>query len=86
MSGEYFINGLQIMKALREVDIVTEIYPSKEVKIDKQLKYANKKGIPYVVIIGGDEVQAKKISLKNMKTGEQETLFIQDAIKKLKAK
>jgi histidyl-tRNA synthetase len=84
MGGEYFVSGLQAMKSLREAGIETEIYPSKEVKIDKQLKYANKKGIPYVLIIGADEVQAKKVSVKNMKSGEQKTVFVEDAIKIIK--
>jgi histidyl-tRNA synthetase len=86
MDGEYFEYGMQILKNLRDVGVESEIYPSKEVKIDKQLRYANKKGIPYVMIVGADEVQAKKVSLKNMKTGEQETTFVEDAIKKLKTK
>ncbi len=84
MGGEYFVSGLLAMKSLREAGIETEIYPSKEVRIDKQLKYANKKGIPYVLIIGADEVQAKKVSVKNMKTGEQKTVFVEDAIKIVK--
>ncbi len=43
-------------------------------KMDRQLKYANKLGIPYVVIIGDDELAQNKYTLKNMQTGEQQTI------------
>lgn len=76
--------ALESARSLREAGINTEIYPSED-KIDKQLKYANKKGIPYVAIIGQDEVQQRKVSLKNMKTGEQKTIFVVEAIKTLKS-
>jgi histidyl-tRNA synthetase len=75
--------ALESARSLREAGINTEIYPSED-KIDKQLKYANKKGIPYVAIIGQDEVQRRKVSLKNMEKGEQKTLFVDDAIKLIK--
>lgn len=75
--------ALETARSLREAGINTEIYPSED-KIDKQLKYANKKGIPYVAIIGQDEVQQRKVSLKNMEKGEQKTIFIAEAIKLLK--
>lgn len=84
MDGAYMVNGIEVMKNFREAGINTEIYPSKEIKIDKQLKYANKKGISFVAILGADEVQAKKVSLKNMTTGEQQTVFVEEAIKILK--
>ena len=63
----------------RQVGIATEIYPGEE-KIDKQLKYANKKGIPYVIIIGPDEAAKNLVTLKDMTTGKQETLILQQAI------
>ncbi|MDZ7587352.1 MAG: histidine--tRNA ligase, partial [Patescibacteria group bacterium] len=66
----------------RQVGIATEIYPGEE-KIDKQLKYANKKGIPYVIIIGPDEAAKNMVTLKNMTTGQQETLTLPQAINAL---
>lgn len=48
------------------------------------MKYANKLGIPYVAVIGEDEIKNNTISLKNMNTGEQEILSIEQAIEKLK--
>ena len=60
--------------------IKTEIYPSLD-KLDKQLKYADKKNIPYVLIIGPEEVKKDVVKLKNMKTGEQEEMKIEEVIK-----
>lgn len=56
---------------LREKNIPSEIYPS-PAKFDKQMKYANKRNIPYVAIIGESEMQENVISLKNMQSGDQE--------------
>jgi len=82
-SPDQRVIAIETAQSFRAAGINSELYPE-DSKIDKQLKYGNKKGIPYVVIIGADEVQAKKVSLKNMKSGEQETVFVADAIKKLK--
>jgi len=61
---------------LREQGINTEVYLDAEVKIEKQLKYADAKAIPYVVIIGPKEAENNSATVKNMKTGEQKTLKI----------
>jgi histidyl-tRNA synthetase len=63
--------AVNLVKNLREKKIPTEIYLGKNLNLDKQLKYADKKGIPYVIIIGPNEVAKNIIKLKNMKTGEQ---------------
>ncbi|MFZ2205863.1 MAG: histidine--tRNA ligase [Microgenomates group bacterium] len=47
------------------------LYPDEKAKIEKQLKYANKKGIETVYILGPEEVENKTVKVKNMKTGEQ---------------
>ncbi|OGD72569.1 histidine--tRNA ligase [Candidatus Collierbacteria bacterium RIFOXYB2_FULL_46_14] len=75
--------AMETAQSFRSAGINTELYPE-DCKIDKQLKYANKKGISYVVMIGSDEVQARKVSIKNMRSGEQKTLFVEDAIKLIK--
>lgn len=62
---------------LREQNIATELYPTATDKLDKQLKYANKKGIPFVVVIGSDEKAAGNVVLKNMTTGEQQKVGIE---------
>jgi histidyl-tRNA synthetase len=70
--------SLEVAKQLRESNINTEIYSSL-VKLEKQLKYADKKQIPYVVIIGEDELKLNKILLKNLETKEQKLTTIEEA-------
>ena len=65
--------SLKLASQLRKNKINSEIYPE-ITKLDKQLKYADKKGIPYVVIIGPEEIKKNTVKLKNMKTGEQKQL------------
>ena len=62
--------ALQLMNILRSNNISCELYPEK-VKIDKQFKYADKKNIPYAVIIGTKEMEQKTCMVKELKTGEQ---------------
>jgi histidyl-tRNA synthetase len=77
------IYGLKLLQSLRANGIASEIYPDK-VKIQKQLEYANKKMIPYTIVIGSDEVKSGLLAFKNMKTGEQEKLEKENIINKLK--
>jgi len=63
----------QLMAILRAKKIACEIYPDKS-KFDKQFKYAEKKGIPNIIIIGSDELNKKVCTLKNLTTGTQETI------------
>ena len=62
-----------LMAALRAKKIACEIYPDKS-KFDKQFKYAEKKGIPNIIIIGSDELSKKECTLKNLMTGTQQTI------------
>jgi histidyl-tRNA synthetase len=62
-----------LAKELRQIGLNTEIYPDTATRLDKQLKYANKKQIPFVIILGPKEIEKKVITLKNMKTGQQTT-------------
>ena len=75
---------LEIANQLREnnisVDLVTDNF-----KLKKQLKYANKNNIPYVLIVGEDEINTNYFTLKNMKNGEQEKKSIDDIISKMKS-
>jgi histidyl-tRNA synthetase len=71
--------SVNIAQSLRAAEINTEVYPVVE-KMDKQLKYANKKGIPFVVIIGENEVKMGKATLKNMETREQRQLTLEEVI------
>ena len=67
--------ALNNINKLRSKGVISEIYPS-NIKLRKQLNYANKKKIPFVVIIGDDEIKNKKITLKNMITGEQDQILL----------
>lgn len=62
--------SLQAAAELRASGIPTEVFPCLE-KLGKQFKLADQKGIPFVLLIGGDEAAAGQVLLKNMRTGEQ---------------
>ena len=69
--GKDLLNySLNICKMLRENNIPTEIYLTTS-KLKKQLQYANNKKIPFVIIIGEDEKKEKKVTVKNMISGNQ---------------
>lgn len=68
---------------VRAAGISAEIYPE-PAKMKKQLKYANERNVPYVVLVGETEMQNNALSLKNMTTGEQESLSLEDLIEKLR--
>jgi histidyl-tRNA synthetase len=62
---------------LRDFGIAAEVYPDTK-KIQKQFEYANKRGIPYVIIWGEEELKNNIPQLKNMKTGEQKMMKIEE--------
>lgn len=66
--------SLEVYKKLRDENIACEIYPDENEPFPKQLKYADKKGIPYVLIVGPKEIKENKVTIKNLKTGEQKTI------------
>ena len=65
--------SMRVMRSLRDAGIAAEIYPE-SAKMKKQMEYANRRMIPYVVIIGGNELQEQKATVKNMHTGEQSSV------------
>lgn len=71
--------GLGVLQTLRDNGIASEIYPD-PVKIQKQLDFANKKMIPYVIVIGSEEVKSGQLSVKTMKTGDQDKKSITEII------
>ena len=82
--GEAFYrSSLLIANKLRSSGFNCEFYLKID-KLDKQLKYADKKGIPYVVIIGPDEEKMGKITVKDMVGKKQETMTVEEFIKTLK--
>ncbi|MBK5203264.1 MAG: histidine--tRNA ligase [Prolixibacteraceae bacterium] len=68
-----------ILRKLRQANIASEMYPDAD-KIKKQMKWANRKDINYVVIAGEQEIEAGKVILKNMKTGDQQLITPQQLI------
>jgi histidyl-tRNA synthetase len=74
---------LNILKMLRENNVRAEIYPD-AAKMKKQMQYANNKAIPWVIMAGEDEIQSNKVSIKNMDTGEQKTLAINEILEHIR--
>ncbi len=70
---------LTLINRLREAGIRVEIYPD-SAKMKKQMSYANNKSIPFVALIGENEIKESKITLKNMSTGEQNLITIEEMI------
>lgn len=75
--------SIKTTNILRNKNIATEIYPKID-KLPKQLKYADKKNIPFVIIIGPNEIKQNKLSLKNLRSGTQETINLDTGIERIK--
>ena len=73
---------LPLLKELRANGISSELYP-KAAKMKKQMTYANNKGVQFVIMVGEDEMESGILSVKNMESGEQRNLNINDVIKEL---
>lgn len=73
---------LEILQELRKEGLRAELYPDAS-KMKKQMKYANDKQIPYVILVGEQEMETGKLSLKDMKSGEQYKLSAQEIIERL---
>ncbi len=78
-----FQYALRVLASLRDAGIASEIYPD-IAKIKKQLDYANKKQVPFVLVIGSEEMASGQIAFKNLETGAQEKLYLEQIIQKLK--
>ena len=75
--------ALSWAKALREQKIAVEVYPE-PTKMKKQMGYADTKQIPFVAIVGGDEMAQNKVMLKNMLSGEQKLVSIEEIVAEVK--
>ncbi|WP_432714460.1 histidine--tRNA ligase [Pedobacter sp.] len=76
--------ALPILKQLRQAAVVTELYPA-AAKLKKQMAYADAKNIPFVILIGSDEMQSGLLTLKDMHTGNQEKLTLEEITTRLQA-
>ena len=74
---------IKILNKLRASDISSEIY-SGEGKLKKQMEYANKIQSPCVIFYGDDEIKKSEVKLKNLKTGEESSVKIEDMVDEIK--
>lgn len=81
-SSDLINNSLEVVSRLRENNIAAEIYLDPHAKLEKQLKYADNKGIPYVVIIGPEEAQSGQVVLKNLAERSQEKITLETLVSK----
>lgn len=79
-----FEHGMELLGELRKNQVSAMLFPDLT-KINKQFNYANKIDIPYVIVIGEEEVKSKVYTVKQMKTGQQHSLAFSEMIKLLKA-
>ncbi len=70
---------MKALAQLRKAGIKSELYPE-SAKMKKQMNYANKRAIPFVVLVGADEVKNNKYTLKNMQTGEQQACSLEELL------
>lgn len=74
---------LPLLSMLRKAGISSEIYPDSD-KMKKQMIYANRKGIKFVVLAGESEIEKGMVNLKNMETGEQQLISVKELVTALK--
>ena len=75
---------MSLLTKVRAAGIRSEIYPD-TAKMKKQMAYANAKQVPYVVLVGENEMNEGKLTLKNMTTGEQQLLSVEEMIAVLRS-
>lgn len=79
-SQELLPKSVEISTSLRNAGIPTETYTDATDKLGKQFKYANKQSIPYVVVIGPEEVANNTVQVKNMQTEEQKAVTVDELV------
>jgi len=80
---EFEKRNIEVLKALRAEHISCELFPD-AIKFDKQLKYANKRAMPFIAMIGEEELKEAYISVKNFNSGEQKKMNLSEMIALLK--
>lgn len=83
MGEEEMSYSMGAIMQLRAAGVKTELYPDKA-KMGKQFQFADKKGIPYSVLVGSQEMTDHKFTLKDLASGEQTVLSLEELIEKLK--
>jgi len=80
--GDVMDYSIEVSNKLRENNISCEIY-FEEGKAKKKFSYGDKLGLQYVIVIGDEEKENRRVSIKNLKTGDQENLNIDQVVSKL---
>ena len=73
-SGDLLPKSIEVSYQLRAAGICTELYLDEKAKMEKQLKYADQKEIPFAIIVGPEEAEKQLVKIKNLKTREQQTV------------
>ncbi len=76
--------ALECLQSVRAAGIRAELFPDTDMKMGKKIKYADKKGIPFAALLGADEIASGTIGLKNLSTGDQEKLSLEELVARLK--
>ncbi|OGM20544.1 histidine--tRNA ligase [Candidatus Woesebacteria bacterium RIFCSPLOWO2_01_FULL_37_19] len=82
-NSDFVEKSALVVANLRENGVSTEIFPDETSKLDKQLKYADKKNIKWLIVIGPEEVEKSTVILKNLETGQQEDMKLENLINKI---
>ncbi len=83
-SPQLLTKSIETVNLLRENNFNAELYLDSETKMEKQLKYADKKAIPFVLIIGPVEAESEKIVIKDLASKNQKTIFQSELVDQLK--
>lgn len=75
--------SLQLLRELRDAGIAAEIYPE-AAKMKKQMEYANRRAVPYVAIVGSQELETRAVTLKEMRSGEQRQIAFEELTRHLR--
>ncbi len=82
-NSELALPSLRLAQQLRKAGIKTELYLNEKQKLSRQIKYANRRGIRYAIILGPDEIAEKKITLKNLQKRQQKQYSLKEILAKL---
>ena len=85
MEGGNLSRELDVVSAMRNQGLSTELYPD-AAKLKKQFKYANDRGVRWVVVLGQEELETGTISLKDMHKGLQHQVSLEEGVELVKAK
>ncbi len=73
--------NIAVLHRLRTANVRAELYPE-PLKLKKQMKYANDKQIPFVILVGSEEMKTGDLTFKNMKEGTQESINAESILKR----